>query len=173
MTSTTSSPCKATSRRKVATALPGGLKREKPPIPELAKPRETEAYLLYLQGQALMWKTDEDSLRRSLEFFKKALQTDPTFARAHAGMARAYAGLGSEDFMSWLDACNLGRAAAEKAIAIDPGLAEAHALRAEIAFMADETADVRRPRSTKGARVEPQLGSGAYHIGGSSWAPSA
>ena len=142
---------------KVATALPGGLKREKAPIPELAKPKETEAYLLYLQGQALMWKTDEGSLRRSLEFFKKALETDPTYARAYAGMARAYIGLGSEDFMSWLDACNLGRTAAEKAIAIEPGLAEAHGLRAEIAFMADETADVLEHEVRRALELNPNL----------------
>jgi adenylate cyclase len=142
---------------KVADALPGGLRRDKTPLPELAKPRETEAYLLYLQGQALMWKTDEDSLRRSLEFFKKALQTDPTFARAHAGMARAYAGLGAENFMSWSDACNLGRVAAEKAIAIDPGLAEGHGLRAEIAFMADETADVLDREVRRALELNPNL----------------
>jgi adenylate cyclase len=142
---------------KVATALPGGLKREKAPIPELEKPRETEAYLLYLQGQALMWKTDEDSLRRSLEFFKKTLETDPTFARAYAGMARAYIGLGSENFMAWLDACNLGRTAAEKAMAIDPSLAEGHGLRAEIAFMADETADVLDREVRRALELNPNL----------------
>jgi adenylate cyclase len=142
---------------KVATALPGGLKREKAPTHELEKPRETEAYLQYLQGQALMWKTDEDSLRRSLEFFKKALETDPTFARAYAGMARAYIGLGTENFMSWLDACNLGRTAAEKAIAIDPDLAEGHGLRAEIAFMADETADVLDREVRRALELNPNL----------------
>lgn len=142
---------------KVATALPGGLKREKAPSHELPKPTETEAYLLYLQGQALMWKTDEDSLRRSLEFFKKALQTDPTFARAYAGMARAYMGLGSEDFMSWMDSCNLGRAAAEKAIAIEPSLAEAYGLRAEIAFMADEPADVLDRTVRRALELNPNL----------------
>jgi adenylate cyclase len=142
---------------KVATALPGGLKREKAPIPELEKPRETEAYLLYLQGQALMWETNEDSLRRSLEFFKKALQTDPTYARAYAGMARVYIGLGTGDFVSWLDCCNLGRSAAEKAMAIDPGLAEAHGLRAEIAFMADETADVLDREVRRALELNPNL----------------
>ncbi|MGA8303884.1 MAG: adenylate/guanylate cyclase domain-containing protein [Thermoplasmata archaeon] len=142
---------------KVSTALPGGLKRERSPIHELAKPTETEAYLLYLQGQALMWRTDEDSLRRSLEFFKKALQTDPTFARAYAGTARAYIELGREDFMSWLDACNLGRAATEKAIAIEPYLAEAHALRAEIAFMADEPADILDREVRKALELNPNL----------------
>ena len=142
---------------KVATALPGGLQRGKAPIPELEKPTETEAYLLYLQGQALMWKTDQDSLRSSLEFFQKALKTDPTFARAYSGMARAYIGLGAEDFMSWVDSCNLGRTAAEKAIAIDPNLAEAHGLRAEIAFMADENADVLDREVRRALELNPNL----------------
>ena len=142
---------------KVATALPGGLKRDGSPIPELTKPRETEAYLLYLQGQALMWKTDEDSLRRSLDLFKRALQTDPTFSRAYAGMTRAYIGLATGNFMSWLDGCSLGRAASEKAIAIDPVLAEAHGLRAEIAFMADETADILDREVRRALELNPNL----------------
>ena len=142
---------------KVATALPGGLKREHAPIPELVKPRETEAYLLYLQGTALMWKTDEASLRRSLDFFKQSLQSDPTFARALVGMAQAYIGLGRENFMSWVDSCNLGRSASEKAIAIEPMLAEAHGLRGEIAFMADEPADVLDRAVRRALELNPNL----------------
>jgi adenylate cyclase len=142
---------------KVATALPGGLKRPASPIPELAKPRETEAYVQYLQGQALMWKTDEASLRQSLEFFKVALRTDPTFARAYAGMARAYIGLGVGSFMSWVDACELGRTASEKAIAIEPGLSDAYGLRAEIAFMADEPADILDHHVRRALELNPNL----------------
>jgi len=142
---------------KVATALPGGLQRTKAPIPELEKPAETEAYLLYLQGQSLMWKTDHDSLSRSLEFFQKALKTDPTFARAHAGMARAYIGMGTGDFTSWSESCNLGRAAVGKALAIDPNLSEAHGLRAEIAFMADEPADILDSEVRRALELNPNL----------------
>jgi tetratricopeptide (TPR) repeat protein len=104
-----------------------------------------------------MWKTDQDSLRRSLEFFQKALKTDPTYARAYSGMAQAYIGMGSENLMPWRDACNLGRAAAEKAIAIDPDLAEAHGLRAEIAFMADENADILDREVRRALELNPNL----------------
>ena len=142
---------------KVATSLPGSLQKEKTPAHEVEKPPETQAYLLYLQGQSLIWKTDESSLRRSLEIFQKALKIDPTFARAHAGMARAYIGLGVENFMSWLDSCNLGRAAAEKATAIDPDLAEAYGLRAEVAFMADEPADVLDRAVRRALELNPNL----------------
>ena len=59
--------------------------------------------------------------------------------------------------MSWLDSCNLGRAAAEKATALDPGLAEARGLRAEIAFMADEPADVLDREVRKALELNPNL----------------
>ena len=145
---------------KVATALPGGLKRQKTPIPELTKPKETEAYLLHLQGQALIWAQDEASLRQSVEFFQKSIQLDPTFARAYAGLARAYVALGSEGFLPWLEAIKLGITAAEKASALDPDVAEAHAARAELAFMADEPSDVLNREVRKALQLNPNLAQG-------------
>jgi tetratricopeptide (TPR) repeat protein len=59
--------------------------------------------------------------------------------------------------MTWVDACNLGRAAAERAIAIDPVIAEGHALRAEIAFMADEPADVLDREVRRALELNPNL----------------
>ena len=145
---------------KVATALPGGLKREKASIPELTKPKETEAYLLYLQGQALMWQLNEGALRQSVDFFQRSIAQDPTFARAYAGLARVYIGLGTEGFMPWMEATKLGRAAAERGIALDPEVAEAHAARAEIAFMADEPSDVLNREVRRALELNPNLAPG-------------
>jgi adenylate cyclase len=142
---------------KVATSLPGNLERGRAPVPELEKPKETEAYLAYLQGQSLMWKLDEASLRRSIEFFQKALKTDPAFARAYAGIARAYIGLGSEGYISWIDSIKQGIAASERAIAIDPDLAEAHGLRAELAFMGDDLADILHREVRRALELNPNL----------------
>ena len=142
---------------KVATALPVSLERGRAPLPELEKPKETEAYLSYLQGQSLMWKQDENSLRQSIRFFQKALKSDPSFARAHAGIARAYVGLGTEGYISWIDAIKQGITAAEKAIAIDPDLAEAHALRAELAFMGDDLADLLHREVRRALELNPNL----------------
>lgn len=128
--------------QKVVTSLPGSLERARAPVPSLEKPAETEAYLAYLHAQSLMWQRDETSLRESIEAFQKALATDPTFARAHAGMAHAYIQLGNEGIIPWEESIERGVASAEKAIALDPGLAEAHALRAELAFMGDDLAGI-------------------------------
>jgi adenylate cyclase len=127
---------------KVATSLPGSLTKTPTLVPELERPKETQAYLSYLQGQALIWRTDEPSLRKSLEQFQKALESDPTFARAYAGLARAYINLGTEGYLTWTGAIEMGQAAAERASKLDPDLAEAHVLLAELAFMADAPAEI-------------------------------
>jgi len=142
---------------KVATSLPGSLTKPLTPLPELERPRETQAYLSYLQGQALIWKTDEPSLRKSLEHFQKAIETDSTFARAYAGLARAYVNLGAEGYLTWTGAIEMGQAAAERASKLDPDLAEAHVLLGELAFMADAPAEILDRELRRALELNPNL----------------
>jgi len=139
------------------TALPGSLGTSPVAVRTLDKPAQTEAYLAYLQGQSLMWNRDEPSLRKSIEFFQQALKIDPTFARAHVGIARAYIGLGTQGFISWSNSIEHGISAAEKAIAMDPDLAEAHAERAELAFMGDDLAGILYREVTRALEINPNL----------------
>jgi adenylate cyclase len=142
---------------KVATSLPGSLAKPQTPVPELERPKETQAYLAYLQGQALIWQTDEPSLRKSLEHFQEAIKTDPTFARAYSGLARAYINLGTEGYLTWTGAIEMGQAAAERASKLDPDLAEAHALLAEVAFMADAPAEILDRELRRALELNPNL----------------
>jgi len=142
---------------KVATSLPGSLSRAQTPIPELERPKETQAYLSYLQGQALIWKTDQPSLRKSLEHFQRAIETDPTFARAYAGLARAYINLGAEGYLTWAGSIEMGQAAAERASKLDPDLAEAHVLLGELAFMADDPAETLDRELRRALELNPNL----------------
>ena len=142
---------------KVATSLPGSLTKSQVPVPELERPRETEAYLAYLQGQAIIWRTDEPSLRKSLEHFQKSLETDPTFARGYAGLARAYINLGMEGYLTWTGAIEMGQAAAERASRLDPDLAEAHQLLGELAFMADAPAEILDRELRRALELNPNL----------------
>ena len=142
---------------KVAASIPSNLALTGPHVPALDKTRETQAYLSYLQGQALMWKREEEALRQSLRSFEQAVERDPTFARAHAGIARAYIGLGNEGFMPWSEAISHGKVAAGKACSINPDLAEAHSLLAELAFMADDPADALDREVTRALELNPNL----------------
>jgi adenylate cyclase len=142
---------------KVASSLPGSLTKPELSVPELARPKETQAYLSYLQGQAMIWRTDEASLRKSLEHFQKAIESDPTFARAYAGLARAYINLGSEGYLTWTGSIEMGQAAAERASRLDPDLAEAHALLGELAFMADAPAEILDRELRRALELNPNL----------------
>ncbi len=142
---------------KVATSLPVSLTKPVTSVPELERPKETQSYLLYLQGQALIWRTDEPSLRKSLEHFQKATESDPTFARAYAGMARAYINLGMEGYLTWTGAIEMGQASAERASKLDPELAEAHVLLGELAFMADAPAEILDREIRRALELNPNL----------------
>ena len=142
---------------RVVASIPGNLRPATAPLPELDKTRETGSYLAYLQGQALMWRREEPPLRQAIRFFEQAIARDPTFARAYAGIARSYVGLGIEGFTSWSEAIERGRAAAKKAADLNPRLAEAHALLAECAFMADDPDDLVNREARRAIELNPNL----------------
>ncbi|HYA10846.1 MAG TPA: adenylate/guanylate cyclase domain-containing protein [Thermoplasmata archaeon] len=151
---------------KVATALPVNLSKTAATMPTLEKPTETKAYLSFLQGQALTWKRDIPSLRQSLKHFQESIHLDPTFGRAYVGMARAYVQLTTEGDIPWAEAIRLGKSAAEKAAAMDPSLADAHAILAELAFMADDTADLLDNELRRALELNPNLAEALNTLGG-------
>lgn len=105
-------------------------------IQGLQAPRNTtndEAYRHYLLGVALADRWSQDDNRKAIENFEKAIELDPTYAPAYAGLAnahsvRAFFGGGGNPTEEYLKA----KTAVEKALAIDDNLAEAHSYRGEI-----------------------------------------
>ncbi len=95
-----------------------------------------DAYELYLRGR-YHWnrRTVEDDLK-GLDYFEKAVKMDPKFALAYVGISDAHIMLGIPDAMAGAmsPAATLppARAAAEKAIELDPDLAEAYASRGHV-----------------------------------------
>ncbi len=91
-----------------------------------------EAYRLYLQGRNYWNKRGEADLTKSIEYFEKAVEIDPNYALAFAGLGDAYAILGNNGFWPAENAYPKARASALKALEIDGKLAEAHASLAGI-----------------------------------------
>ena len=89
---------------------------------------DVEAYHLYLKGQHNWYRRESDSLHRAASFFGKAAGKDPGYALAHVGLANAYSSLGYYGMEPAL-AREKARDAVDRALAIDQGLAEAHAAR--------------------------------------------
>jgi DNA-binding winged helix-turn-helix (wHTH) protein/TolB-like protein/Tfp pilus assembly protein PilF len=88
--------------------------------------QNVEAYKLYLQGRGFWNRRTQDDLKISIEHYEKAIALDPNYALAYAGLAESYALLNLYSAHQMKDAFPKARAAAEKALAIDDSLAEAH-----------------------------------------------
>jgi serine/threonine-protein kinase len=86
-----------------------------------------ENYETYLRATALVNRINgfEDTKQESIQLFEQVVAADHTFAPAYAGLAKAYYGI-SYRVMDPDEAESKMRAAAEKAIALDPLLADAH-----------------------------------------------
>jgi eukaryotic-like serine/threonine-protein kinase len=85
-----------------------------------------EAYSLYLQGRNYWNRRDEKSLTQSIEYFEKAIEIDPNYALAYAGLGDAYSILGNNGHWPPEKAYPKAKEAALKALEIDDQLAEAH-----------------------------------------------
>ena len=86
----------------------------------------TEAYQLYLKGRFYWNKRTENGFQKAIESFNEAIEVDPDFALAYAGLADCYALLSNWGFLPPREGYTKAQAAATRAIALDEELAEAH-----------------------------------------------
>jgi tetratricopeptide (TPR) repeat protein len=88
-----------------------------------------EAIDNYLQGRYFLNSRTEQNMRKAIEFFQSAIQADPNYAQAYAGLADCYNQLGTVmiGVMPPSEARKTAEAAAKKALEIDNDVAEAHA----------------------------------------------
>ena len=84
------------------------------------------AYELYLKGRFFWDKRTKQGLDQAIQFFQQAIHADPNYALAYAGLADSYALLDDWGETAPRDSFPKAREAAEKAIALDDSLAEAH-----------------------------------------------
>jgi serine/threonine protein kinase/lipoprotein NlpI len=89
-----------------------------------ARPVNPEAYELVLRGRYLLDQFTEQSLWQSIDFFKKAIEKDPAYAKAYHGLGEAYMCLVTFGFMAPLEGQPKGREYALKAMELDGTLAE-------------------------------------------------
>jgi TolB-like protein/Tfp pilus assembly protein PilF len=101
---------KLTNRSREASAAPGNL----------------QAYELYLQGRYHWRRWRTEGAEQAIHYFEAAIQKDPKYAAAYAGLAESYCWLGFFGALPPNEAMPKARQAAQKALALDDSLAEAH-----------------------------------------------
>ena len=90
-----------------------------------ARPVDTEVHENYLRGLFYMNQFSIESFEKGIECFDRCIEKDPSYAPAYAGLASAYCALSSIHIPA-TEAMPRARAAAAKALAIDPKLAAAY-----------------------------------------------
>jgi tetratricopeptide (TPR) repeat protein len=93
---------------------------------------DPEAYEAYLRGRYLWDISGEKNLGKAREYFEQAIRKDPGYAQAWAGIADTYGRLAAWGALPLKDIAPLARAAAAKALELDPDLAEAMVTLADI-----------------------------------------
>ena len=97
--------------------------------------KDSETYNLYLKGRFHWSKNTLEGLKKSIEYFEQAIARSPNDARSWAGLADTYVWLGWWSFLPPNETFPKAKAAAEKALALDENLAEAHASLGLVRFL--------------------------------------
>jgi adenylate cyclase len=103
------------------------------------KPTENmEAYNNFLRGRELFREGGEPLLWQALKLYEKAVELDPSFARAHVGVAECHQGLANAGYEPRDVMLSIVKASLKRALDLDPDLAEAHASLAVLYLHEDD-----------------------------------
>jgi len=122
---------------------------------QLRHSEDLEAYQLYLKGRYFQAQRLE-GLAEAVGFFQQAVERDPHYALAHAGLAEAFIFMAVYNFLPPKEAFPEARRAAASALALDAQLAEAHVALAEINLFHDWDWAAARRGFAKALELRPQ-----------------
>src|SRR5437870_1944202 len=117
--------------------------------------RSTAAYDVYLHGLFYSDKATEEDLRKSLEYFQRALEKDPQFGRAWTGIAKTWLWL-ADAYAAPLEAYSKVREAATNALKIDSEDAEAHVYLGETKRILDWDMDGAAREFCRAVELDPK-----------------
>ncbi|MDO8550757.1 MAG: tetratricopeptide repeat protein [Ignavibacteria bacterium] len=117
----------------------------------------TDAYRNYLLGNYYLNKRTGEDLNKGIEYFTKAIEFDPGFAQAYAGLANCYTLIGGASYgeLSREEASSKAKDAVLKALEIDETLAEAHTSLAYIKFRFDWNWEEAEKEFKKAIELKP------------------
>jgi len=151
----------------VAEQIALALKAQIKPVEEeriRRKPTDNmDAFQAYLAGRVYLGRRTEDALRCAIESFEKAISFDAGYALAYTGLADSYIFMSLLEYMPPSEAFPKAKANAEKAIAIDPYLAEAYASLGLVKFQFDWDWDGAEKALARGVELNPNYGT-AHHF---------
>jgi TolB-like protein len=131
--------------------------------PDAPSNQNVDAYNAYLQGRYYKARYSAADVRKAIDFFEAAIRSDPHYALAYADLSKSWWALGDMTGEDVAEANRRARAAAERAVAENPNLADGHAALGQILISVDWDAkgaevEYRRAAELAPASAEPKIG---------------
>jgi tetratricopeptide (TPR) repeat protein len=147
---------------KVAAALEAKLSSEEQAHIAKKSTHNTEAYQLYLQGRYNWNKRSKEALKTGAKFFQQAVEKDPNYALAYAGLGDSYLMFGVYEIMPPRDCFPVAKKYIQKALQLDNSLAEAYATLIDINVHYDWDVEEGEANFRRAVTINPNYGL-AYH----------
>jgi TolB-like protein/Flp pilus assembly protein TadD len=131
--------------------------------PDAPSNQNVDAYNAYLQGRYYEQRYSAADLRTAIGFYEAATRSEPNYALAYAALSKSWWALGDITGQDVVEANRKARTAAERSVAEDPSLAEAHSALGQILISVDWNArgaevEYRRAAELAPASAEPKIG---------------
>ncbi len=128
-----------------------------------------EAYQLYLKGRYFWNSGTPEGFKKGIEQFQQAIEKDPGYAAAYAGLAYCYIDLGALSYVAPNETMPLGKAAALKALELDDSLADAHAALGFVKWIWDWDRTSAEKELNRAIELDPQSSIAHYYYGFYLW----
>jgi serine/threonine-protein kinase len=154
----------------IANAIAGALELEllDPLASRASTPGRTTdpvAYDFYLRGLYFSHAPNEEGIQKSIDYYQRAIEADPDFALAYAGLVDAYGALAGRYGAGQREYLPKAKAAAERAIELDDGLAESHLAVAMVKGWWDRDYAGAEREFRRAIEIRPNY-AGAHHMYG-------
>ena len=123
---------------------------------------DAEAYRLYLKGRHHWNQWTEEGFYKAIDYFHEAVEKDPCYALAWAGIADSWVLLGWNGYLPPKEAFPKGKAAAMTARQLDPDLAEAHTSWAALLWLHDWKWDAAQTAFKRSLELSPTYSTGNH-----------
>ncbi|HVX03740.1 MAG TPA: tetratricopeptide repeat protein [Rhodanobacteraceae bacterium] len=150
--------------RSVARALRVSLKTDAALDIGRNAPRDMRAYEFYLRGRQIQSLKSSDNWPKAPQMFRRAIELDPDYAQAHAGLADSLAQLLIWRIIKPEDALHEALAAAKRALELAPELAEAHVAHANTLSLSGDNAGAVA-EFERAIELNPELYEAHYYFG--------
>jgi len=118
---------------------------------------DPEAYQEYLRGRYHWNNWTPESFRKALEHFERAIGQDPTYALAYAGLGDVLGSMAFYGFVPPGEGFPRARAAAQRALELEPGIADAHVTLALVYLFFERNWEAAEREFKSAMKLNPQL----------------